>query len=253
MRTSLKVLLPVMAAMAISALPADAQIGALKNRVRKAVGEAVAGGREAVGAPAAVAAAAKPAGPVYNDHVLEMTPEVLDRLSAALAAEEADRKDAQRIAASVRTEEGFQKCMEGLATNAEAIRLLKEYGTHVEAYSANSSDPAVREAYQRAQTAITDHAARECGPEPSRFSSQELPKLRQRAVATGREAGRFTESQYSILKERIAPLCAATAGGPGELKIPGKGKDVFWVYSAVEVEGLRARCAALGSALAGSL
>lgn len=253
MRTTLRWVGLVTTLLAVAPPTADAQIGALKNRVRKAVGEAVAGGRAAAGVPASVPGAARGAGSVYNEHVLEMTPEVLDRLGTALAAESAARQEVTRLAATVLTEEGFESCMAGLGTDAEAIRLLTDYGARAKAHTTNPSDRAAEEAYKSAQTALGAHAERKCGPQPSRFTSQELPRLQRQAVARAREAGQFTESQYSILKERLAPICSAVPGGPGELKIPGRGKEIFWVYTAAEVEGLRTRCAALGSALSASL
>lgn len=65
--------------------PAEAQLGGLKKRLQERVERTV---------EKRVEQHTRPRAPVYNEHVLVMTPEVLDRFALALAAEEAKRGEA---------------------------------------------------------------------------------------------------------------------------------------------------------------
>src|SRR5690606_15149946 len=81
----------------LAAAPLEAQLGGLQRRAQQAAERALKPGEtQAV---------------VYNEHVLEMKPEVVDRLARALAAEDAERREIARMAAAVRTPEAYQQCM----------------------------------------------------------------------------------------------------------------------------------------------
>lgn len=216
--------------------PADAQLSRLKDRVKRAVQDV----------PGAAPAAQQPAATTYNEHVLEMTPEILDRLERGLAAEEADRGEIARLAASVRTPEAYQTCLMQAMTSSEGQAVNAASMAKAEAYIANTADQAAAAAYQEAQAAVVQYMADTCGPDPDQFHATELPKLQTRPATKGREAGEFTAAQYAILKERIVPLCGLGLTGSGDaVRIPGEGTNIFWVYSPAEVESLLPRCAEL--------
>ncbi len=216
--------------------PAEAQLSGLKNRVKRAVG----GDASAAGQPGQSQSVR------YNENVLEITPEVMERFVRALEAEGADRADVARVAAEVRSPEAFQSCVMEFAMSAEGQALMEEMAAKGEAYMDDTSDQAAAAAYQQVQQSIMDAQAKRCGPDPDQFQSSELPKLQARPAKVGQEAGGFTATQYAILKERVAPLCGrAQAGAEGEIRLPGEGKDIYWVYSPVEVEQLLPRCEAL--------
>lgn len=214
---------------------AEAQISGLKNRVKRAVQGATDGKTEQQAATT-----------VYNEHVLEMTPEILDRLARALAAEEADGSEVARIAASVRTPEAYQTCLMQAVTSSEGQALNAASMAKAEAYLENTADQAAAAAHREAQAAVVQYMADTCGPDPDQFHATELPKLQTRPATTGRETGEFTATQYAILKERVVPLCGLALATPGdEVRIPGEGNNIFWVYSPAEVESLLPRCDAL--------
>jgi hypothetical protein len=254
--------LALVALLMMSDSPAYGQLGGLGNRVRRAVQEAAAEkpapkpaptpaptpAPSPAPAPAASAPAdASSAGP-YNDFVLVMTPEVLDRLAVALAAEVAEREEVARIAAAVRTPEAYEQCTMQVAMSAEGQRLTSEMSARGAAYMKDTADATAAAAYRQAQAAVIDHTRDQCGPDPDTFKATELPKLQVRPADAGQKAGGFTMDQYAILKERIAPLCGvAQVGANGEVRIPGEGEDIFWVYSPAEVAVLLPRCQQLGA------
>jgi hypothetical protein len=200
------------------------------------------------------AAAAPATGGAYNEHVLEMTAGVVERFATALRAEEAERQEIERIAASVRTPEAYQGCMTAAVATPESQALMAAMAEKGEAYLANTSDAGAAAAHRKAQQDVVDFMARSCGPDPDQFRSTELPKLQARPVSVGQEAGGFTGMQYAILKERVAPLCGlAEAAGADGVRIPGEGENIYWVYSPAEVDALVPRCAELTPLVANGL
>jgi hypothetical protein len=224
----------------IAVAPLEAQIGGIGRRVRQAVEREAAKPDEA----------AKP-GVKYNEYVLEMTPEVVDRFASAMVAEETDRAAVAQIAAGMKTPEAYQSCMMEAMMSDEGQRVLEEMTAKGEAYSKNPSDKAAEQAYRKAQDAMTKFMTDTCGVDPDTFTNRELPELQKRPAQAGMEAGGFTATQYAFLKERVPPLCAIASTSPeGEVRIPGDGKNIFWVYSEVEVQTIVPRCAELTRLLA---
>jgi hypothetical protein len=110
-------------------------------------------------------------------------------------------------------------------------------------------DAAASAAYQKAAQAMADFLTDKCGPNPDTFDS-ELSRMQGLPAEAGLKAGGFNATQYAMLKERIPPLCGiAKAADDGELRIPGEGKDIYWVYSADEVAAVVPRCDAFMTAL----
>ena len=233
---------------------AEAQFGGLGNRVRRAVQEATAerpaqpaeptAGAEAAAADAASAAAPAAGKSPYNDHVLQITPELLDRLALGLGAEAADRAEAAKTLAAIPTREEYDQCVAAAYVNPAGQPLVADMRAKGEAFVANPSDAAAAAAYQQAQQAYNAHVRQQCGPPASELAAQQQ-ELQQRPEKSGASAAGLTADQYAILKERVLPLCGMAAAGDGEVRIPGEGKEIYWVYSQAEVATLRPRCGQL--------
>ena len=222
----------------LAVAPLEAQIGGIGRRVRQAV--------ESEATPEATKQGVK-----YNEHVLEMKPEVVDRFARALTAEESDRAAVAKIAASVKTPEAYQSCMMEAVMSDEGQRVMDDMTAKGEAYGNNPADKAAEAAYQKAQEALAKFMMDRCGVDPNTFANTGLPELQKRPARAGMEAGGFTDTQYAILKERIPPLCAIASTSPtGEVRIAGDGRNIFWVYSEVEVATVVPRCGELTRLLA---
>jgi hypothetical protein len=175
---------------------------------------------------------------------------VVDRLARALAAEDAERREIVRLAAAVRTPEAHQQCTMEVVMSPEGQSAMEEMTAKAEARMENPADRAAADAHLKAQEAYMKLVRDRCGPDPDQFENDRR-NLQSRLPKIGEEAGGFTPTQYGVLKERITPLCAiAQTAGDGEVRIPGDGRNIFWVYSAVEVETLVPRCAELSGLIA---
>ncbi|HEX2165692.1 MAG TPA: hypothetical protein VHG09_00520 [Longimicrobiales bacterium] len=226
-----------LALLLFAALPAQAQIGGIGRRAMGAAEKALKGEE-------------KQEKVVYNEHVLEMTPEVVDRLGKALAAEDAKRREILRLAAAVRTPEAHEQCTMEVVMSPEGQSAMEEMNAKAMARVEKPGDRAAMDAHLKAQEAYMKLVRDRCGPDPDEFES-ERRDMQSRLPKMGEEAGGFTPTQYAVLKERITPLCAiAQTAGDGEVRIPGDGRNIFWVYSAVEVETIVPRCAELSGLIA---
>lgn len=252
------------AMLALATAPADAQFGGLKNRVKEKVAEKTAekvvdkalGGKEqgadAAPAPAGgsgarsdnagAAASAEPArrGP-YGEYVLEMTPEVLDRFAAALAAEVAER---QAIPTRKREYEAatqkYSTCYYAALQSPEMEK--------VNAKLAQAGEKNDVELLMKASQEQLDLTRTKCGEHP------EEPDYGRLALDKAREKGGFKDRQYDIIKERIAPFCGAGSAliQDGDGVRVGSGR-IAYVYSATEVAQLKSRCGQLTAAMSSVL
>jgi hypothetical protein len=223
---------------------AQGQFGGLGKRVRRAVQDATAERPAETKSAEAASPAKEVAGPSpYNEHVLRITPELLGRLATGLRAEAADRAELARLTAAIRTPEDHQKCMLQATASQKGEAVREELRVKGEAFLENTSDAAAAAAYQQAQATVVAFMETECGPEPKKAAS-EIQRLNSRPEKAGGEAAGLTSHQYAILKERVTPLCGVGAA-TGEVRIPGEGKNIFWVYSPEEVSALAPRCGEL--------
>jgi len=206
--------------------------------------------------PAPAAAKKKPApawsspdegGSRYGGEVLEISPEVLDRFAAGLAAEEAARKAIAAKSAAIRSQADYDQCKSNVMMTPEGMKLLEDYNTAVNAHPNDFA------AMQKAATAMKlkmdAMADKACGPDPSSASVSLPNQLRDAETAAAKGQG-FTPRQFAILKERVLPLCLSDPAPKSAkgLKLPGQGNASF-VYTAAEVEALRPRCEAFLKAL----
>lgn len=231
----------VCAALAVSvAAPAHAQLGGLRRAAARAAAGAVANSPANPASP--VNQQAPASSRVNTGDVLEMTAPVLDRFQRALAAEAADRAGlAQRLAA-VKTPQQYNQCAmqwyQSPAGQAEYQKLSA---------ASQSTDQATILAAGNALKAALERA---CGVDPSERSNIES-NAPAHAEAAGVAAGEFNGRQYAVIKERVIPFCRASAqaAGDADVRLPGSGSSVFWVYTAAEATALRGRCTGLMQAI----
>ncbi|HKP74980.1 MAG TPA: hypothetical protein VJT67_05520, partial [Longimicrobiaceae bacterium] len=178
---------------------------------------------------------------VNTGDVLELTEPVLDRFARALAAESADRAQlAQRLAA-LKTPEQYSQCaMQWMMSPAGQAATNK--------LSANAADQSAAMAAANEMKAAME---RVCGTDPGergRMQNDAQGHAEQAALT----AGGFNPREYGMIKERVVPFCraAANAASEGDVRLPGSGHNVFWVYTPAEAAALRVRCGALMQALA---
>ncbi|UCF41687.1 MAG: hypothetical protein JSW43_04995 [Gemmatimonadota bacterium] len=219
---------------------ASAQIGGL---VKKKVKERLAGPDAAAASPAAQAAP----GPVFNEYVLEITPDLLDRLQRALAAEAAAREENARRIGKVLPEEEYDRCEQDAIRSAEGQKMSEE---SVRLMETAKTDQQLQQAMEEMGKRLEAFMEPRCGLEPSK-AERLRSELAPRTTVAAEEASGLTDHQLSILKERILPLCTATeaAAGSEGARIPTEDSTIFYVYSPGEVEALRPRCGTLAQAL----
>jgi hypothetical protein len=161
---------------AVTACPASAQLGRLGGAVKKQVKEAA--GLGSGSSADAVAPSSASSGPRFGSFVLEMTPQVLDRVESVA------------------------------------------------------------------------RAVADAGPRPAPMRGDDS---RREAQARALESAELNQHQYGILKERIIPFCRRYAAeGEGPERIPGQGRNVYYVYAASEIEALQPRCGELLPLLEGA-
>jgi len=221
-----------------AAAPAHAQLGGLRRAAQRAVsGAAAPSPASPAGQPAAASSR------VNTGDVLEMTAPVLDRFQRALAAESADRGQlAQRLAA-VKTPEAYGQCNLQWYTSAPGQAVSRKVTEAAE----RSDQAAIAAAAEEMKAAME----RACGPDPAERGRIQN-EAQAHAAQAGQAAGEFSPRQYAVIKERAVPFCRAAgqATGEGDVRLPGRGTNVYWVYTPAEAAALRERCGALLRALA---
>lgn len=250
-------LVAAVAVLALTATPAQAQFGRLKDAIKKKAVDAAAtaagvkdtssssssssasaGSRATVSTPTgghpATHATPQASAAIYGGNVLEMTPDVLDRFAQALNAEAAHEKQAKIAEARLLPPDKRSACTLHLyQTSAERQRMQKEYEAAMK-----KQDMA---GMQKAGNEIMAFENEHC-PARNANSVQALHKLPPDVLTSAN----LTSVQYAVLKERVAPFCrsAPTATAEGA-RIQGRGNNVFYAYSATEVNALQPRCKTL--------
>jgi len=183
--------------------------------------------------------------------VLAITPEVLDRVERALAAEAVTREENDRRVGKVLDAEEYESCRQRVARSEKAQEMMEEQLRVLgdETSTQQERERALEEMAKRLE-ALTEP---ECGLEPHK-AEKLRSELAPRVPAAAEQASGLTDLQLSILKERILPFCVTpevAAAAAGELRLPGETSNAFYVYSPTEVDALRPRCGALVEALQG--
>ncbi len=236
----------------LATVPASAQFGSfIKKKLKEKITQAVIEGVVPADTPATGAAGAQPgtpgravkgapvappAGPVFDESVLEMTAAVLDNFEKGLVAEIAEQKTAAPQLARILDFGDYNKCINQLKATPEGQK----------AYQAKDNAQYQLER-ERATANLEKLEEASCGPSPgvSYKLRQQLAGQQAKAIE---DASGLTQRQYNIIKERVIPFCASgpSAGG-GAFHIPQGG--VFLVYGTQEVMALGARCAKLSLSL----
>jgi hypothetical protein len=240
------------AALSLVALPAQAQFGGLKERLKQKVAEkavdraveksgiapaADADSVHASPAPSAAPARAGKPGPTaaratqpQEPTVLPLTDAVLDRFAAALEAERTERAAAaQRKAVQDQKGAKYSECMVNAVSSPEYMKA----GEHMQA-AADKNDMT---AYTAALDEQLGVIKTKCGEQPT-FEDGDRA-VREKAL----EVGRFSSYQYSVLEERILPFCRIRGRRNLEVKM-----DSRLVYTDEERAALEPRCGALSKA-----
>ncbi len=200
--------------------PASAQIGGfLKNKLKQKVKGDSAAQQPSKSAP----------GPVFDEYVLQLTPQSLDRLERAVAAEKAFRDSAKAAHARDRTEAQWDRCRMDVLRSPEALALSK-------------NTPSDAAGFQQQQQQFEALNQKKCGDKPEAYDPKK--DLKPAEVAAAKSVG-MTPTQYAVMKERIGPFCAS----PGA-RVPGATKEMFYVYAADEISTLQPRCSKLTALLA---
>lgn len=227
------------------AAPASAQVGGVIKKVRAKVAQTVAGPDTASASRVPPGAKAAP-GSEYNDHVLEMTPAVLDQLEKALAVQAAARADNDRQIGKVLSPDEYDQCKLQAIRTPAGQKLSQEMATLMDGTKTQQQMSQGMQDIAKRLDALTEA---ECGLEANKARQLRF-SLDSRAAAAAQAASGLSDIQLSILKERILPLCTATAAAQnGPVRIPTEANNIFYVYSPVEVQALQPRCSKLVAAL----
>lgn len=241
------------AMLAASAIPtpAAAQIGGMLRKKLRESAEKMVAGTDSPAVAQDPSAPARP-GPGFNDHVLEITPELLDRLEKGLAAEKAARQQIELQIGKVLSRDEYEECEAAVLRSPEG---LKVYEQSMDLVTGDTSYERMQQASQELARRMEQVIEPRCGLEPRKAEAIRSQNA-DRVAAAARDGSGLTQLQLSILKERILPLCAATqaeAVAGGDVRIPaGPQTDVdpvYYVYTPGEVEALQPRCARLAIAL----
>lgn len=264
----------VVAAMLVAAAipaPVHAQLGRLikkkvTEKVTEKVGQNAGRGDSARTAPpdtSATGAAGKAArtappspGPRFSEYMLEITPELLDRLEKGLAAEDVVRQEIERKIGKVLSHDEYRKC-EAAVLRGPAGQKVYEQARDLA--TGDTTYEHIQKASQELARRMEQVVEPKCGLKPRKaedIRTQHADSLEAAAPA----ASGLTRQQLTIVKERILPLCAATeavAAASGEVRVPAatqdSGNPIHYVYTPNEVNALQPRCAKLTIALSNSL
>ena len=223
---------------------AGAQFGnILKEKAKRAAKDAVekkAGGTataDTASAQPAPRAGAKGAAPtpatVYHVGVVELTEDVMARLTSAFEVAARTRDSLRAVAADEeRWQREHQACMMELARDPKYTEL------------SNATQKGNEQEQAKAVQAVGSYILQKCGDgrqaERAKMALDTMP-----AARVVRLSG-LNRNEVSIARERLEPFCAAPPAEPasGFAQIPGQG-GYFFVYSVAEVKAIRPRCAAL--------
>lgn len=220
-----------------------AQFGKLVKKAKEAAG---------VEKPAQVAAAAETAQPSRSwsiDPVYQLTTENLDRFTTALVAERAARQETLKLIAGLKSKNAYALCQQSAATSAPYQKLFNQY---VE----DAPKATTIEASQAVTRKFTDDALammlKTCGADPAEYPEHQRESIvRSKGFDAGIEKSGLERRNYAVLKERIIPFCTADAAtrAAADVRVPGQGRNIFFVYLPAETATLAPRCDAIMSAL----
>lgn len=234
-------------AMAVTiATPGQAQLGGLVKKAKAAAG---------VEKPTAVAKVeSAPVGPVKVKPADRIDEASLVLFAKALSAEKSWLEERARIRTTLKSPAEFRRCSEvALApTTPEAKKMMQAY---MDAMASKDNDGSAEYMTKIANgmKAEQDRIVQgKCGYDPSQYPEEPGPGALYRPSEheAAKQVG-LDQKRYALLKERVTPFCAfdAAARGTGDVRIPGIGTGVYFVYEAAEAELLAPRCQQLLAAM----
>ena len=257
------VVVAAMLASAAAPAPAHAQVGGLlKKKLKEKISQKVGGPDSAAAAaePSAPGAATKPAraapsrpGPQFTEYLLEITPDVLDRMEKGLAAEAAVRQEIDRKIGKVLSHDEYEKCQMAVLQTPEGRKVYEQF-----LVKGDTSAAGLRKASEDLARRMEQVVEPKCGLE-ARKAEDIRTQNADRMEAAAPQASGLTRLQLTLLKERILPLCAAAqavTAPTGEVRVSaaasGSTDPIYYVYTPTEVSAAQPRCAKLSSALRAS-
>lgn len=181
--------------------------------------------------------------PYDGERVLEITPAVAEKLEKAITAELTEMEAFESWASTVKTHEQYDLCRNQVMTGPNGMKLAEEMSAIMLEMEGEEQMKAL-EALQKKIDALTEES---CGPNPLTVVAR-AQEAEKKALESAVEASGLTPAQIAIIKERFIPACGSnvleSADPEDGLEIPAGGTNVY-VYSAVEVETLKATCATL--------
>lgn len=248
--------------------PAEAQLGKfLKKKLKEAVvqtavdavapdssGDGGSGPIASAGSSRARKGTGEQLGPVFSENLLEITPDLLDRLERGLAAEAKERSLEAEVVKKMLPRTEYVLCQQQMLNNSPEGR--KAYEAYIEslkaAKAAGGDTQAAMKAGRKMMEQVEALTLTRCGPDPSHAESLRRGNwdkilgagLAAFGLVDGQPGGReLFESQYALLKERVAPFCAAADAAQALAS--------GLVYTKGEMDAMRPRCAKLASLLKG--
>lgn len=214
----------------------SAQLGGL---IKKKAGEVIQPKAPEATQPSQPSGGAQPAGtPRFGGDVVEVTAPVFEATLSRMDAEAAMQNEFRRELARYPTQEQYNECNMRTAASPEAQK--------ISAKMAEIPEGTTAEEFQRIMVRIGAEmealVKRNCPLDPNDWNDAKRRTRLQEIHATATASG--PTRAHDILIERTVRYCQAKAegidvtGGPDGLKIPGEGRNVFWVWTASEVEVL---------------
>ncbi|MES2304541.1 MAG: hypothetical protein V4558_03500 [Gemmatimonadota bacterium] len=229
-------------ALTLSPAPATAQFGKLVKKAKEA-----AGIDKPVGTAAGSAQA--PAGPVRVNPAFELTAANLDRFTTALAAERVGRQEQLKIIASIKSPAVYATCSQNVAMSPGYQKI---YNSYLENSPKATTPEAMNDVAKKFAEDAAAYMTAKCGANPGGYpESQRESMVRSKGYAAGLERSGLDGRTYAVLKERIIPFCSADAAtrAAADVRIPGQGRNIYFVYLPSETANLAPRCDALLAAL----
>lgn len=223
----------------IATISVEAQFGGL---IKKKIGEAV-GGNTPKPAPES------DQGTSGSALGCDVSGDAMDRLLKGMEAEHAAREAALKDFAGTKSPEQYQACQTELLLSpegqkiSEALLSLPENATPVDFQNVMTKVGADMQALTQ----------QKCGPSSNDTRDQVTRKFDD-ARDIGPQTAKMTEC-YARIEEHALSFCQLpeseqTKAQNGGLKVPGTGKDVYWVFTVDEAKAYKPRCERLVSLMA---
>lgn len=212
-------------------LVAHAQFGGLKDRLKKKASQMVSGKPATPSAEAAEGTeAAEPEAPDTN--VVVITATVLTRVETGLRAEAVRRKEVETALRLLKTPEQYNQCTVNFDTSPAGSKLMQEMEP------AGQDQVKLGEIMKRREAALVAH----CGHDPGSYEYKR--KLNASIPTSGAAPSKFSDLQYSILRERV--LVFFSKNGQEKWHVQGDRNGAGrYVFTPAEVEALNAQATVL--------